>query len=352
MIKRQETPLFIDMRRQMSIFLLRLQNDIVSSIQGLDSGKKFLRDIWIRNDDGTGPQTIELCLYEGGKPLTLETLPSPEFNGGISCILQEGEVFEKAGINVSIVHGILSKAAFEQMKTRHREIPDYDMEMKPRFFAAGISLVIHPHNPHAPTIHMNYRYFEVQIDEGFFWWFGGGTDLTPSYLYDEDAIHFHQTLKNACDQIDPIYYRKFKKWCDDYFVISFRGERRGIGGIFFDDLDDRSKEHCFLLVQSCGEAFIPCYVPLILKRSSLPFTPDQKRWQQLRRGRYVEFNLVYDRGTKFGLSTVNARIESILMSLPLTARWEYNHVANPDTEEARLMKILEQPIDWVPLGPT
>lgn len=212
----------------------------------------------------------------------------------------------------------------------------------------GVSSVIHPKNPHAPTIHFNYRYFEIEEADGNKqWWFGGGCDLTPTYLNQEDAVHFHRTLKEACDQHGPDLYPKYKKWCDDYFFIAHRGERRGIGGIFFDDLDSPSKEEVFRFVQSCTQAIIPSYIPLVKKHCNDSFTPQEKLWQQLRRGRYVEFNLLYDRGTKFGLFTPGSRIESILMSLPLTARWEYMHSPSENSKEAEILEVLRHPRDWV-----
>jgi coproporphyrinogen III oxidase len=266
----------------------------------------------------------------------------PGGGGGTSRVLQGGTVFEKAGVNVSVVHGELSEQAAASMRVRKTGLPETR-----RFFATGISLVIHPHNPMAPTAHANYRYFELGDGEAA--WFGGGADLTPSYLFDEDAAHFHGTLKAACDRHDPDYHPRFKQWCDDYFNIPHRGERRGVGGIFFDDLEpegDRTLDHLFAFVSDCAVAFVPSYLPLVERRYQMPFTPANKRWQQLRRGRYVEFNLVYDRGTIFGLRT-NARIESVLMSLPLTASWEYDARPEPGSEEARLDAVLRNPRDWV-----
>jgi len=192
------------------------------------------------------------------------------------------------------------------------------------FFATGVSLVLHPINPMAPTVHANYRYFERgEGQKPGSWWFGGGADLTPSYLFEDDATHFHQVHKDACDRHEVADFAKFKQWCDDYFHIKHRGERRGLGGIFFDDINDADREDCFAFVTDCAE-----------------------KWQQIRRGRYVEFNLVYDRGTTFGLTT-NGRIESILMSLPLTARWEYCHEVEPGTEEYRLLEVLRHPRNWL-----
>jgi coproporphyrinogen III oxidase len=258
------------------------------------------------------------------------------------------------------------------MRANHTEIP-YDPasnESLP-FFAAGLSLVIHPRNPNAPTVHANYRYFEITENATenaklLAWWFGGGSDLTPSYLIEEDAIHFHQALKTACDAHGKTLYPAFKKWCDEYFYIPHRKECRGLGGIFIDDLSafpharlpeangigarPKSPDEIFDFVRACGNAFVPSYLPILQRRIDLPFTEEQRRWQLLRRGRYVEFNLVYDRGTKFGLQTPGARIESILMSLPETARWEYcSEMGVEGTEEAKLMQYLRTPKDWVEL---
>jgi len=214
-----------------------------------------------------------------------------------------------------------------------------------------LSLVLHPVNPMAPTVHLNYRYFETANKDGSTnaWWFGGGTDLTPSYLFDEDVIHFHRGIKEACDAHDKDYYSRFKKWCDEYFYVKHRQETRGVGGIFFDDLDDTEKdqESLFAFVQSCLGAFLPSYLPIIQKRKEMPYTEKEKQWQQLRRGRYVEFNLVHDRGTAFGLNTPGARIESILMSLPLTARWQYQHEPEKGSREERLVNVLKKPVEWL-----
>lgn len=271
-----------------------------------------------------------------------DTWERPGGGGGWSRVLQDGNVFEKAGVNVSVVHGTLSDQAAAAMRSRRADMPaDRD------FFATGISLVLHPHNPMAPTVHANFRYFE--LGQGAACWFGGGADLTPSFLFEEDARHFHQTWKDACDAHDPAYFPRFKAWCDEYFHIPHRGERRGVGGIFFDDLEPDASHDLqarFGFVKSCCEAFVPSYLPILERRKDLPFTDAHKQWQQLRRGRYVEFNLVYDRGTLFGLRT-NARIESVLMSLPLTARWEYDHQPAPESEEGRLLAVLRQPVDWV-----
>lgn len=310
------------MRLRMEGFIKEQQSIIVQELEKLD-GTKFRTDTWSR----------------------------PTGGGGISCVLQDGHVFEKAGVNTSIVYGTLPRPAIEKMRVNHKAL-DPDVESL-EFFAAGLSMVLHPHNPMAPTVHLNYRYFETvdpnDKDKSNAWWFGGGTDLTPSYLFDEDAIHFHRTIKDACDKHDRAYYPRFKKWCDDYFNVKHRHETRGVGGIFFDDLDEAEKdqEQLFSFVQDCLSAFLPSYLPIVRKRMLMPFAEREKQWQQLRRGRYVEFNLVHDRGTSFGLNTPGARVESILMSLPLTARWMYMHEPERGSREERLLSVLKQPVDWV-----
>eukprot|EP00920_Eleutheroschizon_duboscqi_P006006 GHVT01014008.1.p1 GENE.GHVT01014008.1~~GHVT01014008.1.p1 ORF type:complete len:286 (-),score=24.11 GHVT01014008.1:845-1702(-) len=246
-----------------------------------------------------------------------------------------------------------------------------------KFYAAGLSLVVHPHNPKVPTSHANYRFF--QIFDGatgvpLTWWFGGGADLTPHYLFEEDAHHFHRVHKEMCDKHDPTYYSKFKKWCDQYFTNTHRGESRGIGGIFFDDLNGpvpdaetvaqtrdqaapgvpfakpaEDPEKLLAFGRDGLQAYIDAYVPIVAKRMNEQYTEDQKKWQQIRRGRYVEFNLIYDRGTKFGLRTPGSRTESILMSLPLTARWEYDHHPVSGSWEDHTLRVLKSPVDWIPL---
>ena len=287
----------------------------------------------------------ELAIFEPRKSFRVDRWERVEGGGGISCVLQDGDTFEKAGINVSVVHGNLPPKAVAQMRTRGKNLPE---NKNLPFYALGISCVIHPVNPFVPTIHFNYRYFEVNDGSGNIqWWFGGGTDLTPYYLDEDDAIHFHRTLKEACDSNDDTLYPKFKKWCDDYFNVTHRGERRGIGGIFFDDLDTPSQDKCFKFVTACANAVIPSYIPLVTKHKNTPYTQEQYKWQQLRRGRYVEFNLIHDRGTRFGLLTPGARIESILMSLPLKARWEYMHIPEEGSPEDKLMQVLKEPKDWI-----
>ncbi|ELT88013.1 hypothetical protein CAPTEDRAFT_178054 [Capitella teleta] len=298
---------------------------------------------------------------DGKKKFTVEKWDRPEGGGGITCVMEDGEVFEKAGVNVSVVHGLLPTAAVPQMTSDHKDIKLSGPQLKDGklpFFAAAVSSVIHPWNPHVPTVHFNYRYFEVEDAEGKkHSWFGGGTDLTPSYLDEEDAVHFHKTLKDACDAHTKKNYPAFKKWCDDYFVIKHRGtcshnggprcERRGVGGIFFDDLKLSDEYDVFQFVTSCADSVIPSYLPIVKKHKNDVFTDNQREWQLLRRGRYAEFNLVYDRGTKFGLATPGGRIESILMSLPLNAKWKYNHAPTPGSPEAAMMDVLKSPRDWL-----
>lgn len=319
----------LPMRRRMSAYVKSLQSEIVEGLSSLDPSASFRWDHWERSSGGSGT----------------------------SCILQDGSVFEKAGVNVSIVHGTLPPAAVRQMRDRLDEdrFGWWDGKQDLPFFACGISLVIHPLNPMAPTVHLNYRYFEVEdpSENGRpnapkVWWFGGGTDLTPSYLFEEDARHFHLGLKNQCDKHNKRYYPEFKAWCDRYFLIPHRGERRGIGGIFFDDLSGEPND-LFNFIRDLGDSFLPTYLPIIERRQWMRYSDHQKRWQQLRRGRYVEFNLVYDRGTKFGLATPGARIESILMSLPLTSRWEYMSElgSESDSDENRLLQVLKNPREWV-----
>ncbi|XP_050316035.1 oxygen-dependent coproporphyrinogen-III oxidase isoform X2 [Anthonomus grandis grandis] len=303
-----------DMKTKMELMIMKVQSEFCKALEEEDN-TKFIVDRWERQEGG----------------------------GGITCVLQNGKVFEKAGVNISVVKGELPPSAVAQMRSRGKKLE----EGKLPFFAAGISAVIHPVNPMVPTIHFNYRYFEVQSGLETQWWFGGGTDLTPYYLNSADCIHFHTVLKNTCDKHDKSYYPKFKKWCDDYFHIPHRGERRGVGGIFFDDLDTPGSEECLQFVTDCANAVIPSYLPLVQRHKLASYTKVEREWQLLRRGRYVEFNLIYDRGTKFGLYTPGARYESILMSLPLYAKWEYMNQPLKDSPEETLLEVLRKPKDWV-----
>lgn len=353
------------MRDQVAEYIVGLQDRIVTALENLDSSTPgFKRDAWTRDQGGRG----QSCVFA-----------VPWADSSAQPVRET--VLEKGGVNISIVHGLLPPSAIKQMRADHSGIPNYgkDSEKSLNFFAAGLSLVIHPKNPHCPTAHANYRYFELSDpdvkEEGeredgkgkvLAWWFGGGADLTPSYLYEDDAIHFHQTLKNACDPYGSSVFPVFKKWCDEYFFITHRKEARGVGGIFFDDLGSephkkfvgepsdevkrpKTKEEIFEFIKSAGDAFVPSYVPILEKRKDTPYTEHQRRWQLIRRGRYVEFNLIYDRGTKFGLMTPGARIESILMSLPEVARWEYMSEMGEDenSEEGKLMRVVRNPREWV-----
>ena len=303
----------LDVRQQMIDMVYRIQDLICADLSTLDDSN-FREDVWSRKEGG----------------------------GGRSRVFSGGKVFEKAGVNVSVVYGTLETEAAKAMGGGKKS-SDNDLD----FFATGISLVLHPHNPMAPSVHANYRYFERgdgQSDGS--WWFGGGADLTPSYLFEEDIRHFHSVLKASCDRHEVASYSKFKAWCDEYFFIPHRGECRGVGGIFFDDLNQKDRQSCFDFVEDCASSFLDSYMPIVKKRKEMPFTEKNKQWQQLRRGRYVEFNLVYDRGTTFGLRT-NGRIESILMSLPLTARWEYCHEVEPGSREDDLMSVVKNPVEWL-----
>ncbi|KAL5460510.1 hypothetical protein EMCRGX_G033961 [Ephydatia muelleri] len=244
----------LESRMDMEQLCMEVQERLCRSLEEKFEDKKFRVDRWTREEGG----------------------------GGISCVLQDGKTFEKAGVNISVVHGNLPPAAVKQMRARGKDLPE-DKTLP--FYAVGISCVIHPVNPMVPTFHFNYRYFEINDGAGKIdWWFGGGADLTPMYLNEEDAAHFHRTFKEACDASDPEYYPKFKKWCDNYFVITHRGESRGVGGIFFDDLDSPSKQACMDFVSRCARAVVQSYVPIVGKHHKDPYTDEHKRWQQLRRG--------------------------------------------------------------------
>jgi coproporphyrinogen III oxidase len=296
-------------RMRMVAMARRIQDEIVAAVEALD-----------------------------GTPMREDTWTRPGGGGGTSRAIEDGTVFEKAGVNTSAVHGELPEAAIAAMRARRGNLP-----ATRQFFATGVSLVLHPRNPFCPTAHANYRYFE--LGDGEVWWFGGGADLTPSYLFEDDARHFHRVHKEACDRHDTALYPRFKQACDTYFRIVHRGESRGVGGVFFDDLDEGDPDALVALVSDLGSAFVPAYLPIARRRADHPYEDHHRRWQQIRRGRYVEFNLVYDRGTTFGLKT-DARVESVLMSLPLTARWELADGPAPGTPEAALLAVLREPRDW------
>ncbi len=294
----------------------RTQEAVCAAVEQLEDGVRFRRDVWER----------------------------PEGGGGDSRMLRGGAVFDSAGVNVSVVHGELPAEMAELARGEDSGLQLGGL----RFWATGVSIVIHARSPLVPTAHANYRYFELERedgDESVAWWFGGGSDLTPAYLFDDDARHFHAVLRQACDGHDAGYYPRFKAHCDDYFLLPHRNERRGVGGIFFDRLDDRPPRELLAFVTSCAEAFVPSYFPIVERRRALHFDERQREWQELRRGRYVEFNLLYDRGTHFGLRT-GGRTESILMSLPPAARWEYGHLPSDDSPEAELLEVLGNPREW------
>lgn len=255
-------------------------------------------------------------------------------------MLTGGKLFEQAGVNYSHVFGANMPAS----ATAHRP------ELAGRSFnACGVSLVIHPNNPYIPTTHANVRFFIAEKDgEAPVWWFGGGFDLTPYYPFEEDVVHWHQTAKTAVDPFGAEYYPAYKKWCDEYFYLKHRGETRGVGGLFFDDLNTPGFEQSFALMRAVGDAFIPAYLPIVERRKDTPYGDHQRQFQLYRRGRYVEFNLVYDRGTLFGLQS-GGRTESILMSMPPLVRWQYGFQPEPGTAEALLYQRYLQPQDWLQL---
>jgi coproporphyrinogen III oxidase len=295
-----------------SSYLLALQDDICGALAREDNGGEFKEDRWSR----------------------------PEGGGGRSRVLSNGTVFEKAGVGFSHVLG----KSLPPSATATRP----DLAGKP-FHAMGVSLVIHPRNPYVPTSHANVRLFTAGEGEQAVWWFGGGFDLTPYYGFEEDAVHWHRTAKAACAPHGPELYPRFKKWCDDYFFIKHRGEPRGIGGLFFDDFNAPGFLDAFKFLRSVGNAFVPAYLPIVQKRKATPFGERERDFQLYRRGRYVEFNLVQDRGTIFGLQS-GGRTESILMSLPPLVAWRYDWKPEPGTPEARLYDIFLKPRDWANAG--
>ena len=300
------------MKDQFYKHIENLQDSITSKIEEVDGLAKFEEDIWQRQEGG----------------------------GGRTRVIENGTIFEKGGVNISAVHGELPEVLRKQFNADEGT-----------FFACGLSLVLHPINPMIPTVHANWRYFEMYDTTGKMvtQWFGGGQDLTPYYLFDEDAIHFHTVCKNVCDSYSPDFYSTFKKNCDDYFWNAHREEARGVGGLFFDYLKATNSFTIldrYNFVTAVGASFLESYLPIVKKRKDIPFTISQKDWQEIRRGRYVEFNLVHDRGTLFGLKT-NGRIESILMSLPPVVQWKYNHHPEKESEEERLIAVLTNPKEWV-----
>lgn len=267
-----------------------------------------------------------------------DTWQRPEGGGGVSCVLEDSHILERAGVNFSHVMGDRLPPSASQSHP--------DAAGRP-FEAMGVSLVFHPRNPHAPTVHMNVRCFVAGAgEENPVWWFGGGMDLTPYYGYVEDAVHFHQICYNALAPFDLAYYPRFKQWCDDYFLLRHRNEPRGVGGIFLDDFNAQDFDHSFQVIQSVGDHFLSAYIPILQRRMHMPYTEQQREFQAYRRGRYVEFNLVYDRGTLFGLQS-RGRTESILMSMPPLVRWRYDWQAEPGTPEAQLLSDFLVGKDWL-----
>ena len=293
---------------EIALLFQELQSNIIAELEKTDGAGVFISDNWIRTEGG----------------------------GGKTCVMQNGNIIEKGGVNFSAVYGPLSNEVSTMMHVTPGD-----------FYATGVSIVIHPHNPFVPIIHMNVRYFEMSSGE---YWFGGGIDLTPHYIQENQAQAFHKHLKNVCDKHHSDFYSQYKEWADRYFFIPHRNETRGIGGIFFDRLNEKStgksKEEIHAFVMDVGRSFAPIYTQFMRDNFNKPFTEDHKRWQLLRRGRYVEFNLVYDKGTRFGLET-GGRIESILMSLPQLASWEYAVEFDEESAEAYTLSLLKKGVDWV-----
>lgn len=295
------------MRTTVETFFRHLQNDICAQLEAADGHGRFRQDVWERPGGG----------------------------GGQTRVLQ-GRKIEKGGVNFSAVYGQLTARAAQALQIGDDR----------NFYATGVSIVLHPENPHVPIIHMNVRYFET---DGGRWWFGGGIDLTPHYVVEEDARWFHAQLKAVCDRHHPDYYARFKPWADEYFYLPHRQETRGIGGVFFDRLAEQEpleRAALFAFVQDVGRAFAPTYTELLLRNADRPYNAAEQEWQRLRRGRYVEFNLVWDRGTKFGLET-DGRTESILMSLPPLAAWTYDYEPTPGSREEQTLALLRKGIDWL-----
>ncbi len=291
-------------------YLLDLQDRVCHSLEQEEAQARFIEDNWQRDEGG----------------------------GGRTRVLSQGQVIEQGGVNFSHVLGeqLPASATAARPELANR-----------KFQAMGVSLVIHPQNPYVPTSHANVRFFVAEKSgEAPIWWFGGGFDLTPYYPFKEDVLHWHRTAKAACQPFGENVYRQYKKWCDDYFFLKHRNETRGVGGLFFDDLNNWGFESCFTFIQSVGDHYIEAYLPILQKRKSLPFSERERRFQLYRRGRYVEFNLVYDRGTLFGLQS-GGRTESILMSLPPVVHWQYNWQPEPDSPEAVLYQDYLRPRDWL-----
>jgi len=299
------------MIEQVKKYLVHLQESICSDLESLDGGAVFEKDYWTKKD-GNG--------------------------SGITSVICDGNVFEKGGVNFSIVEG--------------NKMPKSATTLRPelegrKYTALGVSLVLHPENPYIPTTHANVRFFVAEEPgKEAIWWFGGGFDLTPFYGFDEDAVHWHKTAKKACLPFGEKVYSKYKKWCDDYFYLEHRNEQRGIGGIFFDDLNEGGFDRCFEFIKSVGDHFTEAYLPIVIKRKDTPYGEKERNFQLYRRGRYVEFNLIYDRGTLFGLQS-GGRTESILMSMPPEVKWSYQFQVEEDSEEGKLYNHYLKPKEWI-----
>ncbi len=290
-------------------YLLSLQDQVCAALEEEEGGERFREDAWDREEGG----------------------------GGRTRVLESGAVIEKAGVNFSHVFG---KALPATASARRPELAGRGFE------TMGISLIVHPRNPYVPTTHANLRFFAATSEgEAAIWWFGGGFDLTPYYGFDEDAIHWHQTARSACRPFGEELYPRLKQWCDEYFYLKHRDEPRGIGGLFFDDFETGGFDHSFAFVRSVGDHFLPAYRPILTRRKQMPYGDRERQFQLYRRGRYVEFNLVFDRGTRFGLES-GGRMESILVSLPPQANWRYDWQPEPGTPEARLYEEFLRPRDW------
>ena len=296
---------------QVKKYLVQLQESICSDLESLDGRAIFEIDRWTK-EDGSG--------------------------SGITSVICDGNVFEKGGVNFSIVEG--------------NKMPNSATALRPelegrKYTALGVSLVLHPHNPYVPTVHSNVRFFVAEEPaKDPVWWFGGGFDLTPFYGFDEDAVHWHTTAKKACLPFGEKVYSQYKKWCDDYFYLEHRDEQRGIGGLFFDDLNEGGFDRCFEFMKSVGDHFSEAYLPIVIKRKDTPYGEKERDFQLYRRGRYVEFNLIYDRGTLFGLQS-GGRTESILMSMPPEVKWSYQFQVEKDSEEEKLSNHYLKPKEWI-----
>jgi len=299
------------MIEQVKKYLVHLQESICSDLESLDGGAVFEKDHWTKKDGNGSGMTNDIC---------------------------DGNVFEKGGVNFSIVEG--------------NKMPKSASALRPelegrKYTALGVSLVMHPENPYIPTVHANVRFFVAEESgKKSIWWFGGGFDLTPFYGFDEDAVHWHKTAKKACLPFGEKVYSQYKKWCDDYFYLEHRNEQRGIGGLFFDDLNEGGFDRCFEFMKSVGDHFSEAYLPIVIKRKDTPYGEKERNFQLYRRGRYVEFNLIYDRGTLFGLQS-GGRTESILMSMPPEVKWSYQFQVEKDSEEEKLYNHYLKPKEWI-----